>query len=149
MWEPPHYLLTGMALPFFYLYHFSIILPSTSMSLTLSLPWRFFSQNPGCVSHFPIPATCPTHVIPFDFTTLIIFGEELFWLHAERTCENCTVVREDIVAGCQGTGRAVYSKRSLCLWSFGQGKETVMNSVQRPSWCAPGKAEVFQRIGVA
>jgi hypothetical protein len=79
---------------FFYLYHFSIILPSTSPSLTLSLPWRFSTQNPGCVSHFPIPATCPTYLIPFDFTTLIIFGKELFRLIIAVGCDSDFMLSE-------------------------------------------------------
>jgi hypothetical protein len=96
------------------------MIPSTSTSSTLSFPWRFSTQNPECVSHFPILATCPIHLIPFDLTTLITFGEQLFGLiidvgYTERTCENRSVGGDDIPVGCQGTGRAtsvdVYSKR--------------------------------------
>jgi len=42
----------------------------------LSLSFRFPHQNPVYASALPIRATCPAHLILFDFVTRTIYGEQ-------------------------------------------------------------------------
>jgi len=52
----------------------NIILPSTPSSSKWSLPFRFSNKNIVRISHLPMRASHPAHLI-LDLITLIIFGE--------------------------------------------------------------------------
>jgi hypothetical protein len=56
--------------------HLNIILPFTPRSPQWSLSFRFPHQTPVHTSPLPIRATCPAHLILFDFITRTILGEE-------------------------------------------------------------------------
>ena len=56
--------------------HPNIIHPSTSRSPQWSLSLRFPHRNPITPLSSPIRATCPAHLIPLDFITRTILGEE-------------------------------------------------------------------------
>jgi len=87
LWNPDvHYRVYKSPLPITILYqinsvrappshfrkiYFNIILPSTTGSLSLKFP----HQNPVCIFHFPIHATCPSHFIFLDMITRITFDE--------------------------------------------------------------------------
>jgi hypothetical protein len=63
--------------PTFYLMiRLNIILLSTPGSTQWFLPLRVPYQNPVHVSSLPSLATCPAHLIPLDFITRIMVGEE-------------------------------------------------------------------------
>jgi len=55
--------------------HLNIIFPSTSGSPKRSLSLRF-PHKPRYTPLLPIRATCPTHLILFDFITRTILGEQ-------------------------------------------------------------------------
>ena len=56
--------------------HLNIIHPSTPRSSQWSLSVRFPHQDPIRPLSSPIRATCPAHLILFDFITRTILGEE-------------------------------------------------------------------------
>ena len=56
--------------------HFNIILPSKSECSKWSPFLSFSHQHPICTSHFPIRATCPSHLSLLDLITQRVSDEE-------------------------------------------------------------------------
>ena len=73
---PPVPILSQLDPVQFLKFHLSIIITSTPGSPKCSLTLRFPHQNPVYASPFPIPATCPAHLIFLDLMTRTILGEE-------------------------------------------------------------------------
>jgi hypothetical protein len=82
--RPPSVHTLSQMKPFHTLQHYLLklhfdILPSTTRSSKLSLPFRLSNQYFASISHLPMRATCPVHFILLD---LIAYG----W-----TSEFCTI----------------------------------------------------------
>jgi len=68
--------------------HLNIILPSTPGSPKWSLYLRFPHHNPAYASLLPHSATCPVHLIPLDYITRTILGEDNSFYINFKTCNH-------------------------------------------------------------
>ena len=91
--------------------HLNIIVPSVPGSPQWSIFSGFPTKKPAHVSHLPIRASCPAHLILLDFITRTIFGEQ----YRSLSSALCTFLYSSVTSSLLGANNLLNTLSSNTL----------------------------------